>query len=197
MNAREIGLKQAEAAYIAEISERTGQRIEAGEHQPNRGKVKKQTLTQDPLGEVWEQELEPMLKKEPRLKPMTLFEYLQDTYPGKYPQVLLRTLQRRVQTWKALHGASPEVMFELRHEPGLIGFSDFTQLKGIEITITYGRLRQRRSTIRPSAIPLSTGLQRLAIRPHHPGWGELHRPGRRTTERSSSLWRSTQTTPHR
>ncbi len=26
-------------------------------------------------------------------------------------------------------------MFELRHEPGLIGFSDFTQLKEIEITI--------------------------------------------------------------
>jgi hypothetical protein len=134
MNAREIGLTQAKAAYIAEISERTGQRIEAGEHQPNRGKVKNQPNTQDPLGEVWKKELEPMLKKEPRLKPMTLFEYLQDTYPGKYPQVL-RTLQRRVQTWKAIHGPSPEVMFELRHEPGLIGFSDFTQLKGIAITI--------------------------------------------------------------
>jgi hypothetical protein len=134
MNAREIGLKQAEAAYIAEISERTGQRIEAGQHQPNRGKVAQKANTQDPLEGVWEKELEPMLRKEPRLKPMTLFEYLQDTYPGKYPQVL-RTLQRRVQTWKAIHGPSPEVMFELRHEPGLIGFSDFTQLKGIEITI--------------------------------------------------------------
>jgi hypothetical protein len=135
MNAREIGLDQAKAAYIAEISERTGQRIEAGTHQPNRGKVTERSLAQDPLGSVWEKELEPMLRKEPRLKPMTLFEYLQDTYPGKYPQVL-RTLQRRVQTWKALHGPSPEVMFELRHEPGLIGFSDFTQIK--EITITIG-----------------------------------------------------------
>jgi DNA-binding XRE family transcriptional regulator len=41
MNAREIGLNQSKAAYIAEISERTGQRIESGraalEHQPNRG----------------------------------------------------------------------------------------------------------------------------------------------------------------
>lgn len=134
MNAREIGLTQAKAADVAEISERTGQRIEAGEHQPNRGKVKTHPSIQDPLGEVWDKELEPMLRKEPRLKPMTLFEYLQDSYPGKYPQVL-RTLQRRVQTWKALYGTSPEVMFELRHEPGLIGFSDFTQLKGITITI--------------------------------------------------------------
>jgi hypothetical protein len=39
MNAREIGLPQSKADYIAEISERTGQRIESGEHQPNRGKV--------------------------------------------------------------------------------------------------------------------------------------------------------------
>ncbi len=134
MNARKIGLNQAKAAYIAEVSERNLQRIESGQHQPNRGKVADRSPAQDPLGAVWEQELEPMLRKEPRLKPMTLFEYLQDTYPGKYPQVL-RTLQRRVQTWKALHGSSPEVMFELRHEPGLIGFSDFTELKGITITI--------------------------------------------------------------
>ena len=137
MNAREIGLNQSKAAYIAEISERTGQRIESGraalEHQPNRGKVT-ETKSKDPLGGVWEKELEPMLRKEPRLKPMTLFEYVQDTYPGKYPGVL-RTIQRRVQTWKALYGLSPEVMFELRHEPGMMGLSDFTELKGMIITI--------------------------------------------------------------
>jgi hypothetical protein len=95
MNAREIGLTQANAAYIAEISERTGQHIEAGNHQPNRGKVADRSSTQDPLGDVWDKELEPMLKQEPRLKPITLFEYLQDTYPGKYPQIL-RTIQRRL-----------------------------------------------------------------------------------------------------
>lgn len=63
MNAREIGLNQAKAAYIAEISERTGQRIEAGTHQQNRGKVTERAPAQDPLGEVWEKELEPMLAK--------------------------------------------------------------------------------------------------------------------------------------
>jgi len=133
MKAREIGLNQSKAAYIAEISERTGQRIESGEDQPNRGKADKNN-SKDPLGGVWEKELEPMLRKEPRLKPMTLFEYLQDTYPGKYPNVL-RTIQRRVQTWKALYGSSPEIMFELRHEPGMMGLSDFTELKGMIITI--------------------------------------------------------------
>lgn len=134
MNGRQLGLSQAEASCIAEISERTGQRIEAGRHQPNRGRFLEGRTVADPLAGVWENELEPMLRRDPRLKPMTLFEYLQERYPGQYPQVL-RTLQRRVRTWKALHGPSREVMFELRHEPGRQGFSDFTELKGITITI--------------------------------------------------------------
>ena len=120
MNARKLGLKQSDAAFIAEISERTGQRIEAGTHQPNRGAPPKDTDSKDVLKGVWEEELEPMLRREPRLKAKTLFEYLQDKYPGRYPQVL-RTVQRRVQTWKVLHGPAPEVMFEIRHQPGLMG----------------------------------------------------------------------------
>ena len=134
MNARKLGLTQADAAYIANISERTGQRIDAGTHCPNRGTVTERPHHRDPLAEVWESELEPMLRQEPRLKPMTLYEYLQDKYPGQYPQVL-RTLQRRVKSWQVVHGPSPEVMFDLRHEPGVMGISDFTELKGIEVTI--------------------------------------------------------------
>lgn len=134
MNARELGLTQVEAAYVAEISERTGQRIDAGKHRPNVGKVVESSNPRDPLAGVWSNELEPMLRQEPRLQPMTLYEYLQEKYPGQYPQVL-RTLQRRVKAWKVLHGPSPEVMFELRHEPGMMGISDFTELKGLNITI--------------------------------------------------------------
>lgn len=134
MNARKQGLKQATSAAIAEISVRSGQRIESGTHQPNRGQYQNRRTVRDPLEAVWDSELEPMLRKEPRLKPMTLFEYLQQQHPGEYPQVL-RTLQRRVQTWKVLHGPAPEVMFELRHEPAMMGLSDFTELKGMEVTI--------------------------------------------------------------
>ena len=97
MNARELGLTQADAAFIAEISERTGQRIDSGNHRPHRGTVKEQPNHREPLAGVWDRELEPMLRQEPRLKPMTLFEYLQEKYPGEYPQVL-RTLQRRVKS---------------------------------------------------------------------------------------------------
>lgn len=134
MNGRELGLKQKEAAYIAGISERTGQRIERGKHRPNLGKPIEKVNPRDPLKGKWEEELEPMLAREPKLKAMTLYEYLQEKYPGEYGQVL-RTLQRRVKAWKVLYGPSPEVMFEIRHEPGMMGISDFTKLKGVNITI--------------------------------------------------------------
>ncbi len=42
----------------------------------NRGKVADRNSIQDLLGDVWDKELEPMLKQKPQLKPMTLFEYL-------------------------------------------------------------------------------------------------------------------------
>ena len=134
MNARKLGLTQSASSTIAEISERTGQRIDAGNHRSNRGAVVTAPQRRDPLAGVWAQELEPMLRREPRLKPTTLFEYLEEQYPGEYPRVL-RTLQRRVREWKALHGPEPEVMFMLRHQPGVMGLSDFTKLKGMEITI--------------------------------------------------------------
>ena len=127
-------MTQTVSSTIAEISERTGQRIDGGHHRTNRGAVTEAAARPDVLADVWASELEPMLRREPRLKPTTLFEYLQDAYPGKYRQVL-RTLQRRVREWKALHGPEPEVMFMLRHEPGVMGLSDFTKLKGMEITI--------------------------------------------------------------
>ena len=135
MTAREKGFTQVEAAELAGFSTRTGQRIDAGVHQPTRGRVRDWRSTEDPLADVWETELEPMLKAAPQLQPKTLFEELQERYPsGKYVKVL-RTLQRRVRAWKALHGEAKTVMFELRHEPGMMGLSDFTELKGIEITI--------------------------------------------------------------
>jgi hypothetical protein len=63
MNVRETGETQAAAATIAGMSARSGQRIEAGEHQPNRGRVRDWCSRTDPLAAVWESELEPMLRQ--------------------------------------------------------------------------------------------------------------------------------------
>ena len=67
MRARELGLTQADSSWVAEISERTGQRIDAGKHRTNRGEVSTLNRSHDPLADVWSQELEPMLQQEPRL----------------------------------------------------------------------------------------------------------------------------------
>lgn len=45
------------------------------------------------------------------------------------------TMQRRVREWKLQYGAEQEVMFRQRHQPGLRGLSDFTELKGVVVTI--------------------------------------------------------------
>jgi hypothetical protein len=66
---------------------------------------------------------------------MTLFTHLQQQYPGKYGHSILRTLQRRVNQWRATQGPPQEVMFPQEHQPGEMGLSDFTQLKQVEITI--------------------------------------------------------------
>jgi hypothetical protein len=55
----------------------------------------------DPLATIWHAELLPLLQQNPTLRPITLWEYLQQKYPDQYPQSLLRTLQRRIQQWLA------------------------------------------------------------------------------------------------
>lgn len=132
--AREAGCSQKNSAHIAAISERSGSRIEQGAHQPKSQGNRTWRTREDPLAGVWEQELEPMLRREPRLEARTLYEHLVEQHPGQYEQTL-RTVQRRVQAWKAIYGGAKEVMFELRHEPGEMGLSDFTEVKGISITI--------------------------------------------------------------
>lgn len=76
-----------------------------------------------------------MLERQPQLQPITLFDYLQERYPERYDRSKLRTLQKRVQQWKAIYGLPKEVMFEQEHRPGSMRLSDFTHFKQATITI--------------------------------------------------------------
>ncbi len=88
----------------------------------------------DPYEEVWS-ELAAMLKDAPALEAKTLFWYLTENQPGEWQEGQLRTLQRRVRDWRALHGPDREVFFQQVHHPGRAGQSDFTRMKSLEITI--------------------------------------------------------------
>lgn len=134
MKAKQLGRSQQTAAAKAGISPRTARRIESGSHRPKRGRPRDWKTRKDPLDGHWETDLLPMLEREPRLEPVTLFESLQELYPGQYDDKL-RTVQRRVEHWKAKHGKPKEVMFKIQHTPGELGLSDFTHLKGVTVTV--------------------------------------------------------------
>lgn len=134
MNAKQSGHSRQTSAAKAGISRRTAQRIENGTHRPKRGRPRDWKTRKDPLDGHWEADLLPMLEREPRLHPITLFETLQELYPGQYDDKL-RTVERRVKDWKAQHGKPKEVMFKIQHSPGVLGLSDFTHLKGVTVTV--------------------------------------------------------------
>ena len=135
MTLRSKGNKQMTASAKAGFSVRTGHSVEHGKHQPKQGKQRDYRTRKDPFEAVWASELKPMLEAQPKLQALTLLDYLQDRYPGQYPDNKLRTMQRRVEQWRALEGPDKEVMFRQRHEPGQQGLSDFTTLKGVTVEI--------------------------------------------------------------
>lgn len=142
MNARKEAKTQAVSAAKAGISERRGRDIEKG--QRNDPSVQQRTwrTRTDPFESVWISEIEPMLQRSPALSPLTLLEHLQSTHGTEtFPDKLLRTLQRRVKRWLHQEGPAREVIFRQEHEPGYMGLSDFTELKGITVTIQEKPLR--------------------------------------------------------
>ena len=134
METRKSGKTQLISSAKAGISERSGRAIEKGRHK-GANAIRHWRTRKDPLVEVWGKELVPMLEASPLLTPITLLEYLQDKYSDSYPDSLLRTLERRIKNWRVLCGPDKEVIFRQIHEPGRLGLSDFTKLKGIIITI--------------------------------------------------------------
>jgi hypothetical protein len=103
MKERKSGKTQATASAKSGMSERSGRRIEKGELQSGNNRKRYWRTRPDPFAEVWEREVVPLLIMNSQLTPMVLFEGLQKKYPGKYPNSKLRTFQRRVSEWKALH----------------------------------------------------------------------------------------------
>jgi hypothetical protein len=103
---------------------------------PSQMKVPRDWRTRkDPFEDVWS-EVEILIKDSPELQALTIFQDLQRRYPGKFQDGQLRTLQRRIRSWRALYGPDKEVFFPQVHYPGKIGQSDFTWMNSLDITIS-------------------------------------------------------------
>jgi hypothetical protein len=84
MRTRKEGKTQVTEAAKAGMSGRSGRRTEKGELQPGRKRKRHWRTKPDPFADVWECEIIPLLKKNPQLTPITLFEKLQKDHPYKY-----------------------------------------------------------------------------------------------------------------
>jgi transposase InsO family protein len=143
MSSRKQPRTQAQASAKAGISERSARRIEHGGLGESTQTERHWRTRTDPFEGVWEEEIVRRLEQQPRLDATTLFEDLQERHPGQYGNGKKRTFQRRVKAWKALHGADKEVIFRQVQEPGRQGLSDFTELKGLVVTIAGEELDHR------------------------------------------------------
>ena len=108
MTLRRQGKTQKESSARSGISERHGRRLESKaslKKQNSESETSKRTR-QDPLALVWESDIVPMLKMDPDIMAVTIFEELQDRHPDTIDQSKMRTLHRRVREWKILNGHS-------------------------------------------------------------------------------------------
>jgi len=124
------------AAVKSGMSENTARKYL---HQPDLPSQMEQSRTwrtrDDPFGQDWSSEVQPRLEVNSGLEAKTLFDWLQRTYPGRYADGQLRTLQRRIRQWRALEGPAKEVFFDQHHRPGELCESDFTHMSVLGITI--------------------------------------------------------------
>ncbi|MBA3939199.1 MAG: IS21 family transposase, partial [Planctomycetes bacterium] len=121
----------------AGFSRRTATRVEGD---PLRGAAgpperRRYRTRDDPFAAVWETELVPLLRAEPSLKALTLLGDLQERHPQGFEDRLLRTLQRRVREWRALHGPAVAICFPQEHPPGQTLIADFTVADELGVTL--------------------------------------------------------------
>lgn len=122
------------AAAKADISRATGYRIAQDPRLPSQKAQPRERRRPDPLEAIFDTEVVPLLKEAPGLRPVAIFEEILRRHPELSPGVR-RTLERRIRSWRALHGAEQDVIFRQVHEPGRMGLSDFTDLSALGVTI--------------------------------------------------------------
>lgn len=124
----------AAAAAKASISTATAYRLEKDGMLPSQKAAPRTRRRPDPLAAIFDTEVVPMLKTAPGLRPVAIFEEMLRRHP-ELGSGIRRTLERRIRSWRAIHGEEQEVIFRQVHKPGRLGLSDFTDMSSVGITI--------------------------------------------------------------
>ena len=130
------------AAAKAGISQATGYRLQADPTLPSQKKAPRGRRRPDPLAEIFDTEVVPMLQSSPGIRPVAVYEEVMRRH-SKLDPGIRRTLERRIRAWNAEHGPEQEVMFTQIHEPGRMGLSDFTAMGQSGVTIAGEPLEHR------------------------------------------------------
>ena len=135
MKERTNGKTQEQAAVKANVrSRKTVQKYEQLGQVPSELKQARTHRTRrDPFAADWA-ELEKKLEEAPELEAKALFAWLCEREGANYQAGQLRTLQRRISNWRALH-RSQLLILEQVHPPGEVLQTDGTSMNGLKITI--------------------------------------------------------------
>ena len=130
------------AAAKSSFSTSTGYRLEKDLRLPSQKKQPRGRRRPDPLADIFDAEVVPMLRAAPGLRVVAIFEEMLRRHP-ELGAGIRRTLERRIRFWRAINGEEQEVIFRQVHEPGRAGLSDFTDMGDIGITIAAAPLDHR------------------------------------------------------
>ncbi len=135
MRERRKGRTQEQAAASANLSSRkTVAKYERLGKLPSELRQTRHYRTrQDAFAEDWPT-VENMLKDAPSLEAKAVFEWLCEQHPGRYKPGQLRTFQRHVAMWRALHQERVAVLEQV-HRPGEVIQTDGTWLTQLGVTV--------------------------------------------------------------
>ncbi|WP_277749252.1 IS21 family transposase [Paenirhodobacter populi] len=122
------------AAAKAGLSRATGYRIAKDPRLPSQKEEPRGSRRADPLAQIFDAEVVPMLQSAPGLRPVAIYDEMLRRHPELLPGIR-RTLERRIRSWRAIHGEDQDVIFRQVHEPGRFGLSDFTDMGPLGVTI--------------------------------------------------------------
>ncbi len=125
---------QVLAAAKAGISIRSARRIDSQPETLPRSESRTWRTRVDPLIDVWGSIVIPLLGHSPTITAIGLFDHLCEHHTPPFDPKSRRTLERRVQTWRQLHGPDQDVVFMQTHAIGELGIADFTVV-GEPVTI--------------------------------------------------------------
>ena len=123
------------AAAQAAISVASAYRIEHDPRLPSDKKVRRERRRPDPLVDIFDAEVVPLLQAAPGIRAVAIFDELRRRHP-EFARGVRRTLERRIRSWRALNGPERAVIFRQVHEAGRMGLSDFTEMGDLGVTVS-------------------------------------------------------------